>query len=66
MSYGISYESYEENTKFSELNSFYCLQLLIWSEKLQLLDLVMEYKKLGEYCFNHSENWAMLLEVMPF
>jgi len=26
MSYGINYGFYKENTKFSELNSFYCIQ----------------------------------------
>jgi len=43
-SYEINYEFYKENTKFSELISFYCLQWLIWSEKTVFTRHFMKYK----------------------
>ena len=58
MSYGINYGFYKENTKFSKLNSFYCIQWFILNEKLHLLDLLKKYEKWGGYWINHSENWA--------
>ena len=65
MSYEFNYWFYKENTKFSELISFYCVQRLIWSEKLPLLDLLMKYDKSREYWLKNSENWAMQVQVMP-
>jgi len=65
-SWEVNYEFYKENTKFSELNSFYCVQWLIWSEKLHSLDLLMDYGKWGNYWFNYSENWTPQVQVMPF
>jgi len=50
---------YKENTKFSELISFYYVQWLFCEEKLHLLDSLMKYKKWGEYWFENNENWTM-------
>jgi len=44
ISYEINYGFYKENMKFTELNSFYCVQCLIWSEKLHLLELLMKLR----------------------
>ena len=49
MSYGVNYGLYKENAKFSELNSFYYDQCLIWIEKLHLLGLLMKYDEWGEH-----------------
>ena len=49
MSYVIKYGFHEENTERSQLDNFYCIQWLIWNEKLHLLDLLVKYEKWGEY-----------------
>ena len=56
MSYVIKYGFHEENTERSQLDNFYCIQWLIWNEKLHLLDLLVKYENWGEYCLKNSEN----------
>jgi len=41
MTYEIDYGFQKENTKFKELNSFYCVQLLFY-EKITFIELVSE------------------------
>jgi len=45
ISYEVNYGFCKGNTQFSELNNFYCIQELIWSEKLSLLGLLKKYEK---------------------
>ena len=45
----INYAFYKENTKFSELNSFYWVQWFIWGEILYLMDLWMNHGRWGEF-----------------
>ena len=66
MSYEINCLFYRENTKFSELNSFYCIQWPIWNEKLHWPDLLIKYEKWGEYWFKYNENWDKQVLLMPF
>jgi len=49
MTYGINYGFYKENIKFMSLSSFVVLNDSFGVKTLHLLNLLMKYKKWGEY-----------------
>jgi len=64
ISYEINYGLHKEN-KFNELIASIVFNDSFWV-KLHILDLLMKYKKWGEYWLKNSENWALQLKVMLF
>ena len=60
----INYEVYEGNIKFYELIAIYCVQWLIWSVKMPLIDSTMKYQKRAMYLNKIGENWATSVQVM--
>ena len=58
-------ELYKENTKSNVLLNIYCMQWIIWSVKLPLMDLLMKYLECEVYSIKNGENWATQVQVMP-